>query len=124
MSELVLTPGQVTLIELERGIARLRETLIAMPEDANISRADLLQKRQLIERILDDRAFIEQCRDNLGAVAAELSWDTVVQPLVDFCRREDTFAMAPNRRRLQAYTRGGMYFALKNICQRDRKSVV
>ena len=70
-----------------------------------------------IERILDDREFIEQCRDNLGAVAGELSWDTVVQPLVDFCRRDDTFAMAPNRRRLQAYTRGGMYFALKNICQ-------
>ena len=48
------------LIELERGVARLRETLILMPEDADISRADLLQKRQLIERILDDDAEIRR----------------------------------------------------------------
>jgi flagellar protein FliT len=31
-----------------------------MPEDADISRADLLQKRQLIERILDDDAEIRR----------------------------------------------------------------
>lgn len=49
-----------TLIELEQGVARLRDSLMSMPEDANIARADLLQKRQLIERILDDDAEIRR----------------------------------------------------------------
>ncbi len=48
------------LIELERGVARMRETLISMPDDALISRSDLQQKRQLIERILDDDAEIRR----------------------------------------------------------------
>jgi flagellar protein FliT len=48
------------LIELERGVARLRETLMSMPEDANIARADLLLKRQLIEHILDNDAEIRR----------------------------------------------------------------
>lgn len=48
------------LIKLERGVARLRETLIAMPDDVHVTRTELLQKRQLIERILDDDAEIRR----------------------------------------------------------------
>lgn len=48
------------LIDLEQGVARLRDTLMSMPEDTAIARADLLQKRQLIERILDDDAEIRR----------------------------------------------------------------
>lgn len=48
------------LIELETGVARLRDVLIAAPEERNVSAADLARKRELIERILDDDAEIRR----------------------------------------------------------------
>lgn len=73
-----------------------------------------------IERLLDDRDFAARCKANMAGVAEELSWDTVVQPLVEFCRREGTFAMEPGRRRKQALGRAAMYFALKKLCRSRR----
>lgn len=70
-----------------------------------------------IERLLDDRELVATCRANMAAMASELSWDAAVRPLVDFCASGESYAMPASRRRLQAYTRGGMYFALKKICQ-------
>ncbi len=48
------------LIELETGVARLRDVLMAAPEEGNVSAADLARKRELIERILDDDAEIRR----------------------------------------------------------------
>ena len=48
------------LIELEAGVARLRELLMAAPEERNAPATDLARKRQLIERILDDDAEIRR----------------------------------------------------------------
>ncbi len=73
-----------------------------------------------IERLLDDSEFAARCKANMAGVAEELSWDTVVQPLVEFCRREGTFAMEPGRRRKQALGRAAMYFALKKLCRSRR----
>ncbi|MGE0601104.1 MAG: glycosyltransferase family 4 protein [Dehalococcoidia bacterium] len=70
-----------------------------------------------IERILDDADLRAQAKANMATIAAELSWDLAVKPLVEFCSAEGTYAMPANRRKLQAYTRGGMYFALKTICK-------
>jgi glycosyltransferase involved in cell wall biosynthesis len=70
-----------------------------------------------IERLLDDAEFTAGCRERLGAIGKELSWDTAVQPLVEFCASGESFAMPAGRRRVQAYTRGGMYLALKKICR-------
>jgi flagellar protein FliT len=48
------------LIELESGVARLRDTLTAMPADTAGSVAELDRRRRLIERILDDDAEIRR----------------------------------------------------------------
>ncbi|MGE5595884.1 MAG: glycosyltransferase [Hyphomicrobiales bacterium] len=68
-----------------------------------------------IERLLDDAEFAETCRRNQGAIAEELAWDAVAQPLARFCQRKESFAMPAHRRRLQSYTRAGIYFAHKKI---------
>jgi hypothetical protein len=39
-----------------------------------------------------------------------------VRPLVEFCVTGESYAMPSGRRRLQAYSRSGMYFALKKLC--------
>ncbi len=70
-----------------------------------------------IERVLDDRDFAAQARENLARIGQELSWDAAVQPLAEFCAGGESYAMPAERRRRQAYTRGAMYFAMKKICQ-------
>ncbi len=70
-----------------------------------------------IERLLDDRMFAAQAKENLARIGDELSWDAAVQPLVEFCASGESYAMPPERRKRQAYTRGAMYFAMKKICQ-------
>lgn len=48
------------LIELESGVARLRDQLMASPEELDAPAADISRKRRLIERILDDDAEIRR----------------------------------------------------------------
>jgi flagellar protein FliT len=48
------------LIELEAGVARLRDTLMALPAETGLGPADVARRRQLIERILDDDAEIRR----------------------------------------------------------------
>lgn len=48
------------LIELETGIAGLREQLMRMPLETGLPAADVARRRQLIERILDDDAEIRR----------------------------------------------------------------
>ena len=38
-------------------------------------------------RLLDDEGFAKTCRENAAAVARELAWSRVLEPLVEFCRR-------------------------------------
>jgi glycosyltransferase involved in cell wall biosynthesis len=69
-----------------------------------------------VTRLLDDEEFRAHCKANMGMVAEELSWDNAVRPLVEFCVSGESYATPPSRRRLQAYSRSGMYFALKKLC--------
>lgn len=48
------------LIELERGVTRLRNALIATPEDGNLQAGDSDRKRSLIQRILEDDAEVRR----------------------------------------------------------------
>lgn len=48
-----------SLIELERGVGSLRRALQADPEDGGVE-ADLVRKRNLIQRILDDDAEVRR----------------------------------------------------------------
>lgn len=49
-----------SLIELERRIAGLRNTLMAVPDDSNSPATDLASKRALIQRILEDDAEVRR----------------------------------------------------------------
>lgn len=69
-----------------------------------------------IERVLDDREFVAQAKENLARIGEELSWDAAVKPLVEFCASGESYAMPPERRRRMSYTRGAMYLALKKLC--------
>jgi glycosyltransferase involved in cell wall biosynthesis len=70
-----------------------------------------------IERLLDDSAFAATCKEHLGIIAHELSWDVAVEPLVEFCRSGESWAMPASRRRLESYARAGMYAAMKKLCR-------
>jgi glycosyltransferase involved in cell wall biosynthesis len=70
-----------------------------------------------IERLLDDTGFAATCRENAAALAQELSWDAVVQPLVSFCQSDDSYAMPANRRAKQAVGRAGAYYALRQLAR-------
>ncbi|MEX1103444.1 MAG: glycosyltransferase family 4 protein [Dehalococcoidia bacterium] len=70
-----------------------------------------------IERLLDDDELRERCRANMATIGKELAWDAAVEPLVRFCAEGDSYATPADRRRLQAYVRGGGYFALKKLCR-------
>lgn len=48
------------LIELERGVTRLRNALMATPEDANAENTDVARRRNLIQRILEDDAEVRR----------------------------------------------------------------
>jgi flagellar protein FliT len=62
------------LIELERGVTSLRNTLLATPDDNDPPAIDLARKRSLIQRILEDDAevrrhtepWMERMRQYLG----------------------------------------------------------
>lgn len=68
-----------------------------------------------IERLLDDTSFAARCRENLARIAGELAWDVAVEPLAEFCRAGESWAMPPHRRRFDAFTRGAWYLGLKTI---------
>ena len=72
-----------------------------------------------IERLMDDAEFAGKCRSRLEAIADELSWDTAVEPLVQFCREGESWATPPDRRKAQAYTRAAVYLAMKKLCHSD-----
>ena len=69
-----------------------------------------------IERLLDDAAFAQQCREGMARISGELSWDLAVQPLVRFCEAEGSFAMPADRRNVQAHARAGIYLGMKKLC--------
>jgi len=48
------------LIELEHGVATLRNTLMATPEDSTAPATDLVRRRSLIQRILEDDAEVRR----------------------------------------------------------------
>lgn len=48
------------LIELERNVTRLRNTLMATPEDSNAPATDVALKRNLIQRILENDAEVRR----------------------------------------------------------------
>lgn len=95
----------------------LAERVEREPLGLTVAERDVEAVAAGIERLLDDEPFRERCRENLGRVAAELSWDAAVRPLVDFCLRDRSVALPARQRQLRALVRGGMYVGLKKACK-------
>lgn len=94
----------------------LAERVASEPLGITVPEKDVDAVAGGIIRLLDDEAFASRCRENLGAIAAELAWDAAVRPLVEFCAGEESYAMPAERRRMQAFGRGALYFAMKKLC--------
>lgn len=95
---IICTRGDV-LAEMvqERGLG------IVVPE------GDTAAIAEAIRRLVDDKAFYQQCRENLRAVKPSLSWEVTLAPLVRFCRDGTSFAAAKGDRFLPLLSRAGEY---------------
>lgn len=76
---------------------------IAVPE------GDAAAIAEAIRRLVDDKAFYQQCRENLRAFKPSLSWEVTLAPLVRFCRHEKSFAAGKRERFLPLLSRTGEY---------------
>ena len=72
---IVATRGDVFAQLIER-----RQIGIAVPPD------DTQALEEALFRTLDDKAFVEECRQNLVAVREDFAWSVALRPLVEFCR--------------------------------------
>lgn len=96
----------------------LADRVAAEPLGITVPERDADAVVAALERVLDDREFVARTKENLAQIGQELSWDAVVQPLVDFCTSGESYAMPAERRQRMSYTRGAVYVALKKICRR------
>jgi glycosyltransferase involved in cell wall biosynthesis len=52
-----------------------------------------------VMRIVEDKAFVKQCRENLAQAASEMTWESAFEPLVQFLRRGAEAPIAEPRRK-------------------------
>lgn len=76
---------------------------IVVPEGDTAAIADA------IRRLVDDKAFYQQCRENVRALKPSLSWEVTLEPLVRFCRDGNSFASAKGDRFIPVLSRVGEY---------------
>lgn len=62
-----------------------------------------------IRRLVDDRPFFEQCRENLRAAKPSLTWEVAFKPLVRFCREINPVAVPKRERFLPVLARAADY---------------
>ena len=74
---------------------------------------------QGILKLVQDEEFYERCQRNLAGMKEELSWDRVVQPLVEFCRSGKSYA-APKRQRLMPLIRRMIAYLVEKSLVRAR----
>jgi len=72
-------------------VATEGDTLATMVDDRGlgltVAPGDVEALEEALFRLLDDEGFRKTCRENAAALAPELAWSSVLQPLVEFCRR-------------------------------------
>jgi len=64
-----------------------------------VGEGDVSGVANAILRLLDDRDLYEECKRNISGVRDSLSWDVVLEPLVEFCKNGRSIAR-PKRERL------------------------
>jgi glycosyltransferase involved in cell wall biosynthesis len=78
-----------------------------------VSEGDTVAVAAAIRRLVDDRAFYQQCRENLRALKPSLSWEVTLEPLVRFCREGDSVAPAKRDRFPPLLSRTAEYLATR-----------
>ena len=93
----------VDLIWAELPIVCTRgDILAAMVEEQHLGvvvpEGDVCAVTAALRRLLDDRAYYEDCRANLHALKDELGWEKTLAPLIAFCRDPRPVAESKRRR--------------------------
>jgi glycosyltransferase involved in cell wall biosynthesis len=70
-----------------------------------------------ILRLVDDQDFYQSCQAGMPAIKEELSWESVLRPLVEFCRNPESIA-APKRQRLLPLLRRSVWYLATYARQR------
>jgi glycosyltransferase involved in cell wall biosynthesis len=55
-----------------------------------------------IERLLDDREFYDACKRNIREANKDMSWNVMLEPIVEFCRNPRSSALPKWRRSVLA----------------------
>ena len=99
----------------------LAERVAQGPLGLAVSPSDPSAFAQAVLRLVDDKAFYEQCKGNMAAVREELGWDRTLMPLVEFCRRGKSIA-APKRQRLMPLLRHAIGYLQTHVRQNRIKT--
>ena len=68
-----------------------------------------------ILRLIEDQDFYGQCKSNMAAVKADMSWQRVLEPLVEFCRTGKSGAMPKRQRVFPLLRRSIAYFIERSL---------
>jgi glycosyltransferase involved in cell wall biosynthesis len=101
---IVCTTGDV----LADHIAKDPLGVAVAPGDADAMAAGIL-------RLVEDQAFYDQCAGNMPAIKEELSWERTLQPLVDFCRDDEMWAVPKKDRLVPLLRRTAAYLGQKSL---------
>lgn len=71
-----------------------------------------------ILKLVEHQEFYQQCRDNTASERTELSWDRVLEPLVEFCRSGASSAV-PKRKRIFPAVRRTMAYLIQRTLVRE-----
>lgn len=84
---LICTEGDVfSDMVRERGLG------VVVPQE------DVTAVAAAIEKLIDDRAFYDQCRANIRQNNASMQWDVALEPIIEYCRNPQTSALPKWRR--------------------------
>ncbi|MEX0785766.1 MAG: glycosyltransferase [Dehalococcoidia bacterium] len=87
----------------------LAERIESEPLGVAVAAGDVRAFADGILKLLEDEDYYERCRRNMAAVKEELSWERVLQPLVDFCRSSESHAASKRQRFLPLMWRTAKY---------------
>ncbi|MCH8161501.1 MAG: hypothetical protein IIB88_06365, partial [Chloroflexi bacterium] len=69
------------------------------PLGVAVTPGDSSAMAKAILRLVEDQEFYAECVSNMAPMKEELRWERVLQPLIEFCRSDEEWAV-PKRQRI------------------------